>query len=113
LEPTADILAGLASRRRESQTLIGFAAEVGDGIERARQKLSRKRVDAIVFNDVSRPEIGFDSGDNEVLILDTEGEILVPQASKAAVAAAILDRVDQIRARPSHSPSGPERFRSH
>ncbi len=113
LEPTADILAGLASRRRESQTLIGFAAEVGDGIERARQKLSRKRVDAIVFNDVSRPEIGFDSGDNEVLIIDTEGEVLVPQASKAAVAAAILDRVDQIRARPSRTSSGPERFRSH
>jgi phosphopantothenoylcysteine decarboxylase/phosphopantothenate--cysteine ligase len=113
LEPTSDILAGLGARRRESQTLIGFAAEVGDGIERARQKLSRKRVDAIVFNDVSRPEIGFDSAENEVLILDSEGETFVPRASKASVASAVLDRVDQIRSRPSGSPFGPERFRSH
>jgi phosphopantothenoylcysteine decarboxylase/phosphopantothenate--cysteine ligase len=113
LEPTEDILAGLASRRRESQTLIGFAAEVGDGIERARRKLSSKRVDAIVFNDVSRPEIGFDSADNEVSILDAEDEILVPLASKASVAAAVLDRVDEIRSRPSAMRLDSERFRSH
>jgi phosphopantothenoylcysteine decarboxylase/phosphopantothenate--cysteine ligase len=110
LEPTTDILAGLGARRREGQTLIGFAAETPDGgddsasegpagVERARQKLVRKGVDAIVFNDVSRPEIGFESSDNEVVIVEPNGEHPVPLASKAQVADAILDRVQALRAK--------------
>ena len=82
------------------QTLVGFAAETGaDAIERAREKLERKAVDAIVFNDVSRPEIGFDSADNEVTIVERAGEHHVPLASKDEVAEAILDRVEAIRDR--------------
>ena len=62
LESTEDILAGVAADRRPDQTLVGFAAETGaDAIGRAREKLERKAVDAIVFNDVSRSEIGFES----------------------------------------------------
>jgi phosphopantothenoylcysteine decarboxylase/phosphopantothenate--cysteine ligase len=98
LEPTPDILAGVAAERRDDQVVVGFAAEHGaDAIERARSKLERKAVDAIVFNDISRPEIGFDSAENEVTIVEREGEHHVPLASKEAVAEAILDRVEAIR----------------
>jgi len=97
LEPTEDILAGAAGKRRAGQTLVGFAAETGGSLERARRKLERKSVDAIVFNDVSRPEIGFDSTSNEVTIVEHSGEHQVPQASKEGVAEAILDRVEAIR----------------
>ena len=99
LVPTEDVLAGVAAGRRADQTLIGFAAETGAGsIERARSKLKRKAVDAIVFNDVSRSEIGFDSADNEVTIVEPDAEHHVPLASKDEVAEAILDRVEAIRA---------------
>ncbi|HXV53499.1 MAG TPA: bifunctional phosphopantothenoylcysteine decarboxylase/phosphopantothenate--cysteine ligase CoaBC [Solirubrobacterales bacterium] len=98
LESTEDILAGVAADRRPDQTLVGFAAETGaDAIGRAREKLERKAVDAIVFNDVSRPEIGFESADNEVTIVERAGEHHVPLASKDEVAEAILDRVEAIR----------------
>ena len=100
LEATEDILAGLAARRRDDQTLVGFAAETGaDAVDRARAKLERKAVDALVFNDVSRSEIGFDSELNEVTVLERSGELHIPLASKREVAEAILDRVEAIRAR--------------
>ena len=100
LEATEDILAGVAAGRGPDQTLVGFAAETGaDAIARAREKLERKGVDAIVFNDVSRPEIGFDSADNEVTIVDRTGEHHVPLSSKDEVAEAVLDRVDDLRSR--------------
>lgn len=99
-EPTEDILAAAAAARRPGQVLLGFAAETGAGaIERARDKLERKAVDAIVFNDVSRPEIGFDSPQNEVTIVERDGEHPVPMTSKELVAEAILDRVESLRAR--------------
>jgi phosphopantothenoylcysteine decarboxylase/phosphopantothenate--cysteine ligase len=99
LEPTEDILAAAGARRTAEQTLVGFAAETGaEAIERAREKLDRKGVDAIVFNDVSRAEIGFDSPDNEVTVVERTGEHHVSLASKDAVAEAILDRVDALRA---------------
>jgi phosphopantothenoylcysteine decarboxylase/phosphopantothenate--cysteine ligase len=99
LEATEDILAGIGASRRADQTVIGFAAETGaEAIERARAKLERKGADAIVFNDVSRAEIGFDSSDNEVTIVERGGEQQVPLASKDDVADAILDRVEALRA---------------
>jgi phosphopantothenoylcysteine decarboxylase/phosphopantothenate--cysteine ligase len=98
LEPTEDVLAGIAGDRREDQTIVGFAAEHGaEAIDRARAKLARKRVDAIVFNDVSRPEIGFDSERNEVTIVEAAGEHPVSLARKEEVAEAILDRVEALR----------------
>lgn len=99
LEATEDILAELASERRVDQTLVGFAADTGaDAAKRARAKLDRKRVDAIVFNDVGREQIGFDSPRNEVTIIERQGELHVPMASKEVIAEAILDRVEAIRA---------------
>ena len=101
LEPTADIVAGLAAERRPDQTVIGFAAEHGEGaVERGRAKLSRKGLDAVVVNDISRSDVGFDSTDNEVTIVLPDGEREVGLRPKAEVAAAILDEVERLRTRP-------------
>jgi phosphopantothenoylcysteine decarboxylase/phosphopantothenate--cysteine ligase len=97
LEPTEDILAGLAATRGPEQTIVGFAAEHGEGIERARKKLTRKGADLIVLNDVSDPTIGFESDHNAVTLIDTETETPVAKASKDTIADSILDRVDQLR----------------
>jgi phosphopantothenoylcysteine decarboxylase/phosphopantothenate--cysteine ligase len=96
LEPTADILSDLASRR-ERQVLVGFAAEHGPaGLERARAKRLRKGLDLIVHNDVSVEGIGFESGDNAVTIIGAAGEETVQRASKDACAERILDAVAPI-----------------
>jgi len=104
LEPTPDVLSALSKARRPGQTLVGFAAEHGaEGLEHARGKLDAKGLDAIVFNDISRAEIGFDSNENEVTILTASngaGAVAaehVPQASKERVAEAILDAVERLR----------------
>jgi phosphopantothenoylcysteine decarboxylase / phosphopantothenate---cysteine ligase len=98
LEPTEDILAGLAARRSEGQTIVGFAAEHGgDTAGRARAKLERKNVDMIVLNDVSDPSIGFESSDNAVTLIDLAGATPVPKASKDEIAEAILTKVDELR----------------
>lgn len=98
LEPTEDILASIARDRGPGQTIVGFAAEHGgDLFERAREKLVRKGVDMIVLNDVSNPEIGFESERNAVTLITTEDETEVPIDSKDAVAEAILGAVDRLR----------------
>jgi phosphopantothenoylcysteine decarboxylase/phosphopantothenate--cysteine ligase len=110
LEPTADVLAGLAARRHAGQTLVGFAAEYGpQALAAARTKLAGKGVDALVVNDISRSDIGFDVDANEVTILTAPGganggagasaiaERHVPRASKAQVAETILDTVKSLR----------------
>ena len=98
LEPTEDILAGLAARRAPGQVVVGFAAEHGEeGLERARAKLIRKSADLIVLNDVSDPAIGFESEDNAVTLIAPDSEAAVPIAPKEAIADAILDRVAQLR----------------
>jgi phosphopantothenoylcysteine decarboxylase/phosphopantothenate--cysteine ligase len=102
LEATTDVLATLAAQRREGQTLVGFAAEHGDGaVELARGKLVEKGVDAIVVNDISREDIGFDVDANEVTILTANGSangaIGVGRAAKSQVAEAILDAVWGLR----------------
>jgi phosphopantothenoylcysteine decarboxylase/phosphopantothenate--cysteine ligase len=96
LEPTIDVLRALGERRTNGQVLVGFAAEIGAaGLERAREKLTAKRVDLIVYNDVSRDDVGFDAEENEVVIVSAEGERRVAKAPKAEIAAAILDEVEQ------------------
>ncbi len=106
LEPTADVLSSLAGHRREGQTLVGFAAEHGEqAVASAREKLAAKGLDALVVNDISRADIGFDVDANEVTILSAGGgengvavrEQHVPRASKAQVAEAILDAVEYLR----------------
>jgi len=98
LEPTADVIAGLAAQRRPGQTLVGFAAEHGErAIEFGRSKLERKDLDAVVVNDISRPDIGFEADANEVTIITADGERHVPRASKMQVAGAILDAIEHLR----------------
>ncbi len=98
LQPTADIVAAVAAERRPDQTVIGFAAEHGEGaLDRGRAKLARKGLDAVVVNDISRSDIGFDSTDNEVTIVLPDGERQVGRRPKAEVAAAILDEVERLR----------------
>jgi phosphopantothenoylcysteine decarboxylase / phosphopantothenate---cysteine ligase len=100
LEPTDDVLSALAERRAPGQTLVGFAAEQGaeHAVAEAREKLERKRVDAVVVNDISRSDIGFEADDNEVAIVTAEDVRQVARASKEAVAAAVLDAVEELRA---------------
>jgi phosphopantothenoylcysteine decarboxylase/phosphopantothenate--cysteine ligase len=99
LEPTEDVLRALASRRRPGQTLVGFAAEHGAGaVEYGRGKLREKGLDAVVVNDVSRPDIGFEADSNEVTILTAAGDEHVPRALKTSIAEAILDAVERLRA---------------
>jgi len=99
LEPTPDVLSALSSRRRPGQVLVGFAAEHGEGaIAYGRDKLERKGLDAIVVNDIARPDIGFDTAENEVTIITADAERTVPRASKAEVAREILDEVASRRA---------------
>jgi phosphopantothenoylcysteine decarboxylase/phosphopantothenate--cysteine ligase len=100
LEPTDDVLGELAPGRRPEQTLVGFAAEHGQGaVERARGKLQRKGLDAVVVNDISRTDIGFDVEDNEVTIITAADERRVARGPKSAVAAAVLDAVEGLRLR--------------
>lgn len=109
LAPTTDVLAALAAERRPGQTLVGFAAEHGErALERAREKLERKGLDAVVVNDVSASGIGFDAPENEVAIVTAAGVRHVPRAPKAEVARAILDAVEELRApgRPAAAGSG-------
>ncbi|HEV2980620.1 MAG TPA: bifunctional phosphopantothenoylcysteine decarboxylase/phosphopantothenate--cysteine ligase CoaBC [Solirubrobacteraceae bacterium] len=123
LVPTADVLAQLTARRRPGQVLVGFAAEHGEGaIATARAKLRAKGLDAIVVNDISRADIGFDSELNEVTILtasrlsqpslsgqgdgdraepDAGDALTVARASKVQVAERILDLVERLRATPA------------
>ncbi|MEA2399551.1 MAG: phosphopantothenoylcysteine decarboxylase / phosphopantothenate---cysteine ligase, partial [Thermoleophilaceae bacterium] len=98
MEPTQDVVSELAAERRPGQLVVGFAAEHGHGtVERARSKLQRKGLDAVVANDISRADIGFDSAENEVTIVTAAGDHAVPRASKAEVAARVLDVVERLR----------------
>jgi phosphopantothenoylcysteine decarboxylase/phosphopantothenate--cysteine ligase len=97
LEPTTDILQTLGERRRDGQVLVGFAADGGvAGLERAREKLVRKHANLIVFNDVSRDDVGFDSAENEVVLVAASGERTVRKAPKPEIAAAILDEIERL-----------------
>ena len=101
LEPNPDILADLGSLRhasgRQMPMLIGFAAETENLLENARAKLANKRVDAIVLNDVSRKDIGFDADRNEVTIVTPDGAISVPEGSKLGIAQRILEVALRLR----------------
>jgi phosphopantothenoylcysteine decarboxylase/phosphopantothenate--cysteine ligase len=97
LAPTDDIAKALGERKRAGQVLVAFGAEHGEeGLERKRAMLETKNADLVVFNDVGRSDIGFDSADNEVLLIARDRERAVPKAAKAAVAAAILDEVERL-----------------
>jgi len=98
LEPTVDILKEI-SLRKQSQIVVGFAAETENVLENARQKLAAKQLDAIVVNDVSREGIGFDSDRNQVTIISHDEVVEVPETTKWEVAQRVLDQVVRIRQR--------------
>src|SRR3954451_5175683 len=92
LEPTEDVVKTLAARRENGQVIVAFGAERGEsGLERKRAMLTDKNVDLVVYNDVSRSDIGFDAKDNEVLLITREGEKRIAKAPKSRIAAAVLD----------------------
>jgi phosphopantothenoylcysteine decarboxylase/phosphopantothenate--cysteine ligase len=96
LRPTEDVLRSLGESRNGT-VLIGFGAEEGEaGLERKRRMLADKDLDLVVFNDVSRSDIGFDSPENEVVLLSAAGERTVPKAPKERIAAEILDEVERL-----------------
>jgi phosphopantothenoylcysteine decarboxylase/phosphopantothenate--cysteine ligase len=98
LERTADVLSLLAERRRAGQTLVGFAAEHGgDGHAEARRKLEHKRLDAVVLNDVSRADVGFEAEENEVWVITAGGQEHLARAPKARIAEGILDAIERLR----------------
>ena len=97
LEPTDDVLAELGRRKHNGQILVGFAAEGGeDGLERARGKLANKNGNLFVYNDVSQPGVGFESEDNEIVLLSALGERKLGRRSKEECAVAILDEVEAL-----------------
>ena len=104
LEPTEDILASLTANRTDDQTIVALAAEAGESVDRAREKLHRKNADLIVLNDISNPAIGFESQENAVTLIDSTSEQHVPQAAKDLIAETILDRVSSLREEGRESP---------
>jgi phosphopantothenoylcysteine decarboxylase / phosphopantothenate---cysteine ligase len=96
LEPTPDTLAELGRRRRPGQVLVGFAAETSDHLAGARRKLEAKHLDLVVLNHVEgdRSAFGADRADAYLVAPGTVEEL--PRASKAAIAAHLLDRVEAL-----------------
>ncbi len=89
LAPTPDILESLG-KRKGNRFLIGFAAETDDLARNAREKMRRKNLDAIVANDVSRTDIGFESDNNEVRIFFQDGDVMdLPLATKDGIAVGV------------------------
>ena len=103
LEPTIDILAEIA-RHKQSQLIVGFAAETQNVLENARKKLASKSLDAIVVNDVSREGVGFDSDRNAVTIITQHEVVEVPETTKWEVAQRVLDQVVRLR-NPQNAPA--------
>jgi phosphopantothenoylcysteine decarboxylase / phosphopantothenate---cysteine ligase len=99
LEPTDDIARALGERKTAGRLLVVFGAEHGQaGLDRKRAMLETKNADLVVFNDVGRADIGFDTAENEVVLVTRDGERLVPRAGKDRIAAAILDEVERLLA---------------
>jgi phosphopantothenoylcysteine decarboxylase / phosphopantothenate---cysteine ligase len=97
LVPTADVARALGAARRDGQVLVAFGAESGeDGLARKRAMLTDKNVDLVVYNDVGRDDVGFESDDNEVVLVSHNGERTVAKAPKPAIARAILDEVERL-----------------
>ncbi len=97
LQPTPDVARALGDQKRAGQVLVAFGAEHGEeGLARKRAMLETKNADLVVFNDVGRPDIGFDVGENEVVLITRDGDRVVPKTSKAAIASEILDEVERL-----------------
>ena len=97
LEPTSDILAEVGKKKGD-RLLIGFAAETENLMAEARRKLESKNCDMVVANLVSRTDIGFDSGQNEVVLVMRSGEAIpISSAPKRDIARRIFDQIIHLR----------------
>jgi len=99
LERTPDVLSQVAASRTNGMLVIGFAAETENVVENAREKLRAKKLDAIVANDVTRQDSGFDAATNAITIItrDHNDPIVLPLLSKRDAADRILDVIVQLR----------------
>lgn len=99
LERTPDVLSQVAASRANGMLVIGFAAETENVLENARDKLQRKNLDAIVANDVTREDSGFDTATNVITIItkDLGNPVELPLLSKREAADKILDVIVQLR----------------
>jgi phosphopantothenoylcysteine decarboxylase / phosphopantothenate---cysteine ligase len=113
LEPTPDILASVAASKRNGLLVVGFAAETFDVIAQARAKLERKRLDAIIANDVTRAGAGFDTETNIVTILTREKAVELPLMSKREAAHRIMDEIARLRLNDEQTSAQPERESLH
>jgi phosphopantothenoylcysteine decarboxylase / phosphopantothenate---cysteine ligase len=98
LEPTPDTLAELGRRRRPGQVLVGFAAETSDHLAGARRKLETKHLDLVVLNHVEGARSAFGADAADAYLVDPDHAEELPRASKAAIAAHLLDRVEALLA---------------
>jgi phosphopantothenoylcysteine synthetase/decarboxylase len=97
MEKTRDILGSARGAMGFSGTLVGFAAETENLEANAREKLEQKGCDLLVANDVSGSEVGFDSDQNEILILFADGRLERPErATKRALAELLVKRIEEI-----------------
>ena len=89
-----DILRFLARNKKESQVVVGFCAESENLTENAKEKIQKKGCDFIVANDISRKDIGFDSSENEVYIIDKDlNTVKIDKAPKTIIAQKILEHI--------------------
>lgn len=98
LEPTPDIVRGVAEAHRPGTLVVAFAAETNASVARAREKMLAKGADAIVLNDVSRPGIGFDSDRNAATFVTRDRAVDIPEMTKREMADRILDQILSLRA---------------
>jgi phosphopantothenoylcysteine decarboxylase / phosphopantothenate---cysteine ligase len=97
LSPVPDIAADLGDRKRPHQRLVGFAAQTGDILPPALEKLQRKKLDAIAANPVDQPDSGFGSNQNQAIFLDKAGnKQAIAPCSKLEMAHQLLDFVQKI-----------------
>jgi len=109
LEKTKDILASARSEMNFPGALVGFAAETENLETNAREKLTRKRCDLIIANDVSRTDIGFDSSENEVLLIYPDRTESLPKDSKEHLAYHLIELIENLAPQPqSSSPLPPD-----
>jgi phosphopantothenoylcysteine decarboxylase/phosphopantothenate--cysteine ligase len=92
LEPVPDIVAQLAKLKQPHQRLIGFAAQSGDIVKPALEKLQNKKLDVIVANPIDRPDSGFGSDNNQAIFLDSQGnQVEIAPCSKLEMAHQLFD----------------------
>lgn len=97
LERTPDVLSQVAASRANGMLVVGFAAETENVIDNAKEKLRSKKLDAIVANDVSRADAGFDTATNAITIITNNDSVELPVMTKSEAAARILDVIVRIR----------------